>query len=163
MSEFEKEEKVKTALEKKFGSAVSNAEVRRRNRVWADLETAKLPEVMAWLKAEGFNHLATVTGFDEGEDFGAYYHVTDTHIIVNLKVKTPRANPVIPSVLASFPGAVSYEKELEDMFGIKVDGLPPGRRYPLDEDFPKDEYPLRKDWKVEDYIAKNPLFKPEDK
>jgi len=50
-------------------------------------------------------------------------------------------------VLAIFPGAVSYEKELEDMFGIKVEGLPPGRRYPLPDDFPTDQYPLRKDWK----------------
>lgn len=163
MSEFEKEEKIKTGLEKKFGSAVSNAEVRRKNRVWAELETAKLPEVMAWLKAEGFDHLATVTGFDEGENLGALYHVTDTKMLVNIKVKTPRANPSIPSVLATFPGAVSYEKELEDMLGIKVEGLPPGRRYPLDEDFPTDEYPLRKEWKVDDYIAKNPLFKPEAK
>ncbi len=163
MSEFEKEEKVKSGLEKKFGSALSNAEVRRKNRVWAELETSKIPEAMAWLKAEGFDHLATISGFDEGEHLGAFYHVTDFKMVVNIKVKTPRANPSIPSVLKTFPGALSYEKELEDMFGIKVEGLPPGRRYPLDEDFPKDEYPLRKDWKVEDYIAKNPLFKPEDK
>jgi len=161
MSEFEKEEKIKADLEKKFQAA--NAQVQRKARVWAEIEPAKLPEAMAWLKAEGYNHLATVTGFDEGENLGAWYHVTDTHLIVNLKVKTPRANPVLPSVLKTFPGALSYERELEDMLGIKVEGLPPGRRYPLDEDFPKDEYPLRKDWKVEEYIAKNPLFKPEAK
>ncbi|MDD2804087.1 MAG: NADH-quinone oxidoreductase subunit C [Elusimicrobiales bacterium] len=161
MSEFEKEEQMKAALEKEFKGA--SAEVRRKNRVWAEIETARLPEVMAWLKRQGFDHLATVTGFDEGENLGAYYHVTDTKMLVNIKVKTPRTAPVIPSVLKTFPGALSYERELEDMLGIKVEGLPPGRRYPLDEDFPKDEYPLRKDWKVEDYLAKNPLFKPEAK
>ncbi|OGR50567.1 MAG: hypothetical protein A2049_10750 [Elusimicrobia bacterium GWA2_62_23] len=164
MSEFAKEEKVKSEIEAKFGGAVSNALVQRKNRVWLDLAPEKLPELMAWLKAAGYNHLATVTGFDEGENLGAYYHATDTRIIITVKVKTPRSNPVLPSVLKSFPGAVSYELELQDMLGIKVDGLPAGlRRYPLDEDFPKDEYPLRKDWKVEEYIAKNPLFKPEAK
>ncbi len=164
MSEFEREEKMKADLEKHFKGSVTNAVVQRKNRVWADLETAKLPEAMAWLKAQGFDHLATVTGFDEGENLGAYYHVTDTKTIVSIKVKTPRANPVIPSVLKTFPGAQSYELELQDMLGIKVDGLAADlRRYPLDEDFPKDEYPLRKDWKVEEYIAKNPLFKPEAK
>lgn len=161
MSDFEKEEKMKAALEKEFGAA---AQVQRKNRVWADVEAAKLPAVMAWLHQQGFDHLATVTGFDEGENLGAYYHVTDTKTIVNIKVKTPRANPVLPSVLKTFPGALSYELELQDMLGIKVEGITPGqRRYPLDEDFPRDEYPLRKDWKVEDYIAKNPLFKPEAK
>lgn len=161
MSELEKEEKMKAELEKRFGAA---AQVQRSRRVWADLETAKLPEAAAWLHKEGYNHLATVTGFDEGENLGAYYHVTDTRIVVTLKVKAPRANPVLPSVLKTFPGALSYELELQDMFGIKVDGLPQGlRRYPLDEDFPKDQYPLRKDWKVEEYLAKNPLFPTEAK
>jgi Ni,Fe-hydrogenase III component G len=160
MSDFVNEEKMKAALEKEFGAT---AQVQRKNRVWADLETAKLPEAMAWMKAHGFDHLATVTGFDEGENLGAYYHVTDTHLVVTFKVKTPRATPVLPSVLKTFPGALSYERELEDMFGIKVEGLPPGRRYPLDEDFPTDQYPLRKDWKVEEYLAKNPLFPTEAK
>ncbi len=160
MSDLEKEEKMKAGLEKEFGAA---AEVSRRNRVWADVETAKLPQVMAWLRKQGFDHLATVTGFDEGENLGAYYHVTDTHVIVTVKVKTPRANPSLPSVLGTFPGALSYERELEDMLGIKVEGLPPGRRYPLDENFPRDQYPLRKDWKVEDYLAKNPIVPTEAK
>lgn len=162
MSEFEKEEQMKAALEKDFKAA--GALVQRKNRVWAEIEPARLPDVMAWLKAQGFDHLATVTGFDEGENLGAYYHVTDTKMLVNLKVKTPRATPVLPSVLKVFPGGLSYEQELQDMLGIKVEGLPAGlRRYPLDEDFPKDEYPLRKDWKIEEYLAKNPLFKPEAK
>ncbi len=146
MSEFEKEEAIKTALEKEFKGSVSNAAVQRKRRVWAEVETAKLPEVAAWLKAHGYDYLATVTGFDEGENLGAYYHFTDTRIIFNIKVKTPRSNPSIPSVLATYPGALSYERELEDMFGIKIAGLPPGRRYPLPDDFPTDQYPLRKDW-----------------
>ncbi|MBI5745027.1 MAG: NADH-quinone oxidoreductase subunit C [Elusimicrobia bacterium] len=162
MSELQIEEKMKAALEAKFQAA--NAIVQRKNRVWAEIEPSKLPEAMAWLKAEGYGHLATVTGFDEGENLGAYYHVTDTHVLVTLKAKTPRANPVLPSVLKTFPGGLSYELELQDMLGIKVEGLPPGqRRYPLDEDFPTDQYPLRKDWKTEEYLAKNPLFKPEAK
>lgn len=147
MSEFEKENKVKADIEAKFGGAVSNALVQRKNRVWLELAPEKLPDLMAWLKGYGFDHLATITGFDEGENFGAFYHVTDTHILVNVKVKTPKTAPALPSVLKAFPGALSYERELEDMFGIKIAGLPPGRRYPLPEDFPTDQYPLRKNWK----------------
>ena len=163
MSDFKNEETIKKALEAKFSGSVSNALVQRHNRVWLDAATDKLPEIMAWLKAQGFNHLATITGFDEGENFGAYYHVTDTKTIVTVKVKTPRATPSLPSVLAAFPGALSYERELEDMFGIKVQGLPPGRRYPLPDDFPTDQYPLRKDWKTEDYLAQQDAPKTETK
>lgn len=162
MSELEREEKIKAALEKEFKGAVSGARVQRRNRVWAEAQPAKLPEVAAWLKAGGFDHLATVTGFDEGENLGAFYHFTDFKMIVNIKVNAPRANPVIPTVLGPFPGVMSYERELADMFGIKIEGLPPGRRYPLPDDFPTDQYPLRKDWKTADFLAKDPLLKEDE-
>lgn len=159
MSEFEQEEKIKAALEKEFKGAVQSASVQRKNRVWAEVETAKLPEIAAWLKAEGFDHVATVTGFDEGENLGAIYHTTDQKMVLNLRVRTPRSNPSIPSLMSVYPGILSYERELEDMFGIKIQGLPPGRRYPLPDDFPTDQYPLRKDWKTADFLAQDPLLK----
>jgi Ni,Fe-hydrogenase III component G len=147
MSDFVNEEKIKTEIEAKFPGVVTNAVVQRRNRVWLDCAAGKLPELLTWMKASGFLYLSTVTGFDEGENLGALYHLNNSLMVVTVKAVTPRANPTLPSVLAIFPGAVSYEKELEDMFGIKVEGLPPGRRYPLPDDFPTDQYPLRKDWK----------------
>ena len=163
MTEFNNEEKIKTALEAKFPGVISNAVIQRNNRVWLDAAPAALPEILAWLKAEGFHYLSTVTGFDEGENLGAYYHLNNNTMLVTVKVKTPRANPIIPSILAIFPVAVSYEKELEDMLGIKVQGLAPGRRYPLAEDFPVGQYPLRKDWKTEDYLAQQAALAMEKK
>ncbi|OGS12056.1 MAG: hypothetical protein A2234_00935 [Elusimicrobia bacterium RIFOXYA2_FULL_58_8] len=163
MTELIKEEKIKAALEAKFPGVISNAAVQRKNRVWLDAAPAALPEILAWLKAEGFEYLSTVTGFDEGENLGAFYHVNNNSMVVNVKVNTPRAKPEIPSILSVFPVAVSYEKELEDTLGIKVLGLPPGRRYPLAEDFPVGQYPLRKDWKTEDYLAQQAALKTEAK
>ena len=46
-----------------------------------------------------------------------------------------------------FPAAEIYERELIDLLGAKVAGLPEGKRYPLPDDWPAGEYPLRKDWK----------------
>ncbi|MDD5432403.1 MAG: NADH-quinone oxidoreductase subunit C, partial [Candidatus Omnitrophica bacterium] len=51
------------------------------------------------------------------------------------------------SVISYFPGAEIYEREVVDLFGAKVEGLPPGNRYPLTDDWPTDQFPLRKDWK----------------
>ena len=31
---------------------------------------------------------------------------------------------------------------------MQVQGLPPGNRYPLPDDWPQGQYPLRKDWNV---------------
>jgi Ni,Fe-hydrogenase III component G len=32
------------------------------------------------------------------------------------------------------------------MLGVNVEGLPEGKRYPLPDDWPDGQYPLRKDW-----------------
>ena len=151
MSEFEKEEKLKAGLEAKFGGAISEMTIHRKDRVWFELTPERLPELMKLMKTElGYDHLATISGFDGGENLGGNYHLTDTHSIVTVRVKTPRTAPHLPTVTGVFPGAEPYERELEDLFGIKIDGLKPGRRYPLPDDFPANQHPLRKDWKVSD-------------
>lgn len=155
MTDLSVEEKLKSAIEAKFPGDVSNAVVPRKHRVWLDVKPEKLPELLKFMRDElGFNHLATVTGLDLGEHLAANYHMTDTHCIVTVKARTPRANPVFPTVTGVFPGALSYEMELEDMFGIKIEGLvvPMDRkRYPLPDDFPVGQYPLRKDWDPSTY------------
>jgi len=35
------------------------------------------------------------------------------------------------------------------MLGVQIEGLPPGKRYPLPDNWPAGQYPLRKDWKTE--------------
>lgn len=151
MSEFEKEEKIKAQLEARFGTVITDITIQRKSRVWFGIPADKLPELAQFMKTEmGYNHLSTITGFDGGESLGGNYHFTDTHAIVTARVTTPRTDPHLPTVTGVFPGAEPYERELEDLFGIKIDGLQPGRRYPLPDDFPAGQYPLRKDWKTAD-------------
>jgi Ni,Fe-hydrogenase III component G len=66
-----------------------------------------------------------------------------------MKTFAPKSNPVIKTITNYFPAAHIYERELEDMFGAKVEGLTPGHRYPLPDGWPVGQYPLRKDWKQE--------------
>jgi Ni,Fe-hydrogenase III component G len=94
--------------------------------------------------------MCLITGLDEGEDLGFLYHVAnESGTILCLHTKAPKAEPVIHSVSDRFPSAHIYERELVDLLGAKVEGLPPGNRYPLPDDWPEGQYPLRKDWKQE--------------
>jgi NADH:ubiquinone oxidoreductase subunit C len=124
--------------------------VARPRRVFLSVAVADLKPVMQWLKTDlGFYHVSTITGLDSGENFEVLYHLHDGAIELTLRTAVPRTSPHIPTVTDIIPGAILYERELQDMFGFVVDGIPDPRRYVLPEDWPQGVYPLRKDYKFE--------------
>ena len=96
-----------------------------------------LVEMLAYLKEQlGFTHLGTITGVDLGENFEVLYHLSNAVATVNVRILTPRAEPKIPSVCAVIPGAILYERELQDMFGLVVENIPDPRPLLLADDWP---------------------------
>jgi len=148
MPELEKENKIVAALEKKFGGKITDLSVTRARRIFAKTLGANAKEIIACMHDElGFSHLATITGLDAGETFDVMYHLDADGILFNLRAQIPAAAPLIATVTDIYPGGEDYERELEDMFGIKIEGLRPGNRYPLPDNWPQGQYPLRKSWK----------------
>ena len=92
-------------------------------------------------------YLATISGVDKGETFEMVYHFASPVANINLRTEVPRSEPRFPSICPVIPGAILYERELQEMFGVAVEGIPDGRRLNLPDDWPDNEYPLRKDWK----------------
>jgi membrane-bound hydrogenase subunit beta len=139
---------VAAELGRTFGLPAEALVVQRATRLWVEVDQARFPAVFEHLaKRMSFTILCTITGLDLGEDLGLIYHLArDGGIMANLKTRSPKGSS-IASVTALFPGASIYERELEDLLGAKVEGLPPGPRYPLPEMWPPDEHPLLKDWK----------------
>jgi Ni,Fe-hydrogenase III component G len=91
----------------------------------------------------------TISGVDKGGDYEILYHFGDENGMINVRTKIPKTDPRLPSVCAIIPGAILYERELQDMFGIVVEGLPDPRPLLMPDDWPADNFPLRKDWKHE--------------
>ncbi len=145
----EKEEKIQGDLIAKFGFLADKVRIQRERRIFADIPEAKFRDVFDYaVKNLDFKFLCTMTGLDEGENLSFIYHLTrQDGIVLNLKISVPKNNPVIKTITDSFKGADIYEREVMDLLGAKVEGLPEGKRYPLPDDWPVNEYPLRKDWK----------------
>ncbi|MDD4954206.1 MAG: NADH-quinone oxidoreductase subunit C [Candidatus Omnitrophica bacterium] len=142
------EEKIKQGLEEKFnlGGAVV---IQRPSRIFADISLENFEQVFAFATTElGFTALSAITGLDRVEDFAVIYHLNlQGRIMLNLRVAVNKNDPRVKTVTAVFPGAEMYEREMTDLLGIKVFGLAPGDRYPLPDNWPAGQYPLRKDWK----------------
>jgi len=150
------EEKITAALTQKFSFLEGKCNITRARRVWVDVDRNHIIEMLDFAKNElGFNLLCTITGLDVAENLEFIYHIANKEgIVINVRTNAPKSDPVIKTVLGVYQGATYYERELEDLLGAKVDGLPEGRHYPLPEDWPKGQHPLRKDWKRENLTQK---------
>ncbi len=143
------EEKIKHDIIKKFESLSENIRIQGPRRIYLNVDYAVFEQVFDFLKNKlDFSILLTMTGLDEGDKFSVIYHLSqDNGIILNLKTSVSRENPVLKSIMPFFVNAEIYEREIVDLFGFKVEGLPPGNRYPLPDNWGEGGCPLRKDWK----------------
>ena len=144
------EEKIKNDLSEKFSFLQDSIVIKRERRIFVEVAIEQWSQVFDYLvKHLQFNILPAITGLDEGDNLAVIYHLSrESGLMLNLRTRIPRDNPSINSVTLYFIYADIYERELMDLLGIKVIGLSQGHRYPLTDDWPKDEFPLRKDWKA---------------
>ncbi len=144
-----REENIKQNLISKFPYLRNSLKITRLRRLSAEVDYNNFSEIFDYaVKQLQFSHLSAITGLDEGENLSAIYHLAqDSGILLNLKTSVPKQKPVIKTVMPYFPCAENYERELVDLLGFWVEGLPIGNHYPLTDDWPKGQFPLRKDWK----------------
>jgi Ni,Fe-hydrogenase III component G len=153
------EENIKQQLVEKLGLPADKITVTRPRRIWADIPAENFGKVFdCAVDKMGFVILATITGLDEGSTLGVIYHLAKetigNGIILSLHISVPKERPVIKTISARFPAADAYERELVDLLGMQVEGLPPGNRYPLPDSWPAGQYPLRKDWQPDADVKK---------
>src|SRR3954447_6192604 len=98
--------------------------------------------------------------------FDVVYHLLSPtrNTRIRIKIETDEATPV-PSCVGIFPGALWFEREAYDLFGILFTGHPDMRRLLTDYGF--DGHPLRKDFPMTGFVevrfddeAKRVVYEP---
>jgi Ni,Fe-hydrogenase III component G len=140
------QEKIDTA-KRVLGGTLLDAALPAPRRVFLTVAPENLVAATALLKEHLDTwYVATISGVDMGEAFEIVYHYGLTDGMINVRTRVPKGAPRLPSICSVIPGAVLYERELQDLFGLVVDGLPDPRPLVLPEGWPEGEFPLRKDW-----------------
>jgi membrane-bound hydrogenase subunit beta len=146
MNDLEMIEKTKSLLGDQIVE-MANPAVRR---IFIKVEPQNLVSLLDGLRKNlNMTHLSTVSGVDMGESFEILYHFGHDNGSLTVRTQIPRVNPHIESICSVIPGAILYERELQDMFGIVVDNIPDPRPLLLPDGWPAGNFPLRKDWKYE--------------
>ncbi len=146
------ETEIKQDLMRSFSIPDGDITIPRERRVFANVPCERFGEIFKYAVCTmQFPILCTITGIDEGADFAVLYHLSrEDGTVLTLATRISREKPAVKTITEFFPAAMLYERELTDLLGIAVEGLPEGTRYPLPDDWPADQYPLRKDWKPSD-------------
>ena len=134
----------------KFPELKETSRIAEERRIFVTVGLDRFMDAVRFIHGElRFDHLATVTGLDEGENLAAMYHFgrfDRDGTLLNLKVLLPKDKHELPTITSMYHVSEYYERELRDLFGVNVAGLPEGERYPLPDNWPEGQYPLRKDW-----------------
>jgi len=136
-------------LSDRFGTRLK-ARQAHANEFYLDCGIELVPGLCAHLCRKSSARLVSLFADDaraEADVFHLYYvfALDSTHGFVILRVPVPSENPVFTSLTNALPSLNWQEREVQDLFGIKLQGHPNPRRCALHDDWPE-VYPLRKDF-----------------
>jgi len=110
--------------------------------------------VAALLEANKNAGIVALTGLDLDKKIGLMYHMCTNGVIVTIVTDVPKKKPEIATISDLIPGAQFHERETADLLGVTFEGHPNPARLVLPDDWPENLYPLRKDAKIDEALAK---------
>ena len=145
------ESDIQNKLKEAFAEQITEVKIPRERRMFVQVPLPLVKQVIEYLKQDfDMSHITTITAIDVGEDIEVLYHFLCQGLTLSLRTFVPKANPVIDTITPIMPGAILYEREIQDLLGLKVKEHPDPRRLVLPEDWEEGVYPLRKDYKVKE-------------
>jgi NADH-quinone oxidoreductase subunit C len=112
----------------------------RKNESIVEVPQDKLKTFVAHLVNDlHVRHLMTIIGLDLGQNLGITYDFSMERDTIHVRTLVPKTKPVAVSIVDIVPGAILYEMEVHDMFGVEFVGNPwKDQKLLLPDDWPND-------------------------
>ena len=144
-------------VKSRFGEAIKASGV-KGVEARMDVDRGKSYEILLALKGMGFDYLNCISSVDRiaTGDLEAVYNLSSLNESAKamVRVRVPREDPVIRSVVPIWSAANWHEREAFDLMGIRFEGHPDLRRILTSEDWVG--HPLRKDYQDERLVPYEP-------
>ncbi|MDD4955510.1 MAG: NADH-quinone oxidoreductase subunit C [Candidatus Omnitrophica bacterium] len=143
---------IKEEVKNKLSAKIKNWEEKSAKRVYFEIDKKDIKEIAANLYKDFGMRLSTITGIDNEKNFELIYHfgLDKTGELFNARIFIDdKSHPEIDSLIDLFKASDWVEREIHELLGIKFNGHPNLKHLLLDDDWPKNSYPLRKDYKNE--------------
>ena len=109
----------------------------------------ELKTVAMRLRAKKLSTLSCITGLDLGldcPDLEVLYHFCTGPAVITVRCRICKAEASIPSLIQIIPSAEPFERELAEMFGVRIAGLRTTEYLYLPDEWKAGMPPLRKDF-----------------
>lgn len=126
-------------------AAESNGQVTvpRKNETIVEVGQGNVKDLISHVVNDlRIRHLSTMTGLDLGQNIGIIYHFWQDKDAIHVKTSVPKTQSTAVSIVEVIPGAILYEMEIHDMFGVTFEGNPwMDRKLLLPDTWPDDLAP----------------------
>jgi Ni,Fe-hydrogenase III large subunit/Ni,Fe-hydrogenase III component G len=144
-------------LTERFGERIRKVEALRPNEVYFDAAMELVPGFCAQLYKKWNARLVSLFADDARSSEGVFllYYVfalDAAHGFFIMRVPISPEQPQFVSLTNALPAVNWQEREVQDLFGLKLEGHPNPRRCALHDDWPE-VHPLRKDFDLHTKLA----------
>ncbi|HVP40733.1 MAG TPA: NADH-quinone oxidoreductase subunit C [Candidatus Krumholzibacteriaceae bacterium] len=134
-------------LKRELGSDFINAETPKEKRIFIRIMPTGLRKAVNVLKQEYPElRLITISTVDHGLDheFLHHFHVNGDGLVVTLRSVKSKEDNMLESIVDLIPAAHFIEREIADLFGVKLTNHPKPEPLILSKDWPNEKRPLRR-------------------
>ncbi len=132
-------------IQEDYEGELTEANARSEAEAWIGVPAADVQSIARFIVDTWHPvFLSTITGNDRGEEIDVIYHFVLDAVGLNLRASVSKSVDEIDTITEDVPAAILYEREINDMFGLTINGHPDPRRLVLPEDWPEGDYPLRR-------------------
>ena len=139
------EEEIIGFLRSELGEDLIEAWKERERRVFARIKPTAIRKAVKALKNKYPTlRFITLSAVDHGLDFEFLHHIHIDGNVLTLRSIKPKEDNTLESIADIIPAANFIEREISDLFGIKIVNHPQPQPLILPENWPDDKRPLRK-------------------
>jgi len=127
-------------VESAAAEAKTHSKKLREHETLVELEQEYVKQFISEIWNEGISRrLSTITGLDLGQNIGIIYHFWQNEETLHVRTTVRKTAPTAVSVIDIIPGAILYEMEIHDLFGVTFVGNPwMNNKLLLPDDWPDD-------------------------
>lgn len=140
-------ENVVYSIKERFSHKILKLEEKSSRRIYIDFKPEDIPTIVKFVFRDLRCRFATATGIDTPKGIEILYHFSHDPTGKMITLRTlilDKKNPEIESITPLFPGAEWIEREMWELLGIDFVGHPNLKHLLLIDEWPEDNYPLRK-------------------